>query len=112
MSELKEKIGSIWIEIQETIKLNIDYAKLTGAEKLTALLSACVVGLITIILVSAVIFLISIAIIVLISNATGVFGACMIVAGIYALLLILLFAFRRKLVVDPIAKFISLLILK
>lgn len=112
MSELKENIGSIWREIQDTVKLNIDYAKLTGAEKATALLSACVIGLLAIILASAVIFILSIAIIVLISNATGVFGACIIMAGIYAVLLVLLFALRQKLIVDPIAKFISSIILK
>lgn len=100
------------MEIQETVKLNIDYAKLTGAEKITALLSACVVGLLAIILASAVIFIISVAVIVLISDATGIFGACMIMAGIYAVLLVLLFAMRQKLIVDPIAKFISSLLLK
>lgn len=100
------------MEIQQTVKLNIDYAKLTGAEKLTTLLAACVVGLLAIILVSAALLAISVALIVMISNATGVFGACMIMAGAYVILLVLLFALRQKLIVDPIARFISTLFLK
>lgn len=112
MSELKNQIGSIWLEIKETVMLNLDYARLTGAEKLATLLSMCVIGFVAIILVSIVIFLISAAMIVLLSHSTGIFGACMIMAGIYAVLLILLFALRRQVIVNPIARFVSTLFMK
>lgn len=112
MSELKEQLASIWAEIKDTLRLNLDYARLTGAEKLTTLLSACVIGLLSIIIVSIVIFLISVAMIVLMSSATGILGACFIMAGIYAVILVLLFAFRRQVIINPIARFLSTLFLK
>ncbi len=112
MAEFKEQLASIWLEIKETVKLNVDYARLTGAEKLTTFLAVCVVALAAILLVSVIVFFISVAILVLIADTTGVFGACMIMAGIYIVFLILLFALRKQLILDPIARFVSTLLLK
>lgn len=112
MSDLKDQIGSLWSEITDTVKLNIDYAKLTGAEKLSTLLAISVMALVGIIIVSIVIFMVSLALVMLLSKETGIFGACMIMAGIYAVLLVALYAMRRRLIIDPIARFVSTLILK
>ena len=112
MAEIKDQINSVWLEIKETIRLNLDYAKLTGAEKITVLLSMVAVGLIALILISLFFFFLSMALVMLIAKSTGIFGACMIMAGVYVVLVILLFALKRKFIVDPISRFVSHLILK
>lgn len=112
MTELKQQISSIFQEVKDSIKLHIDYARLTGAEKLTSLLSVCVIGLVCLILVSIVVFLVSLALVVLLSKSTGVFGACMIMAGIYAMILVLVIVLRKQIILNPLARFISTLFLK
>lgn len=112
MSDIKDQMSSIWLEIRETIRLNVDYAKLTGAEKATTLLSACVIALVGILIGSVTIFFISAAIVELISDSTGKFGACLIMAGIYIVMFGLLCLFRKPLVINPIARFISKLLMK
>ena len=48
----------------------------------------------------------------LLAKSTGLFGACMIMAGIFAVLLIAALLLRKQLVIDPIARFLSQLFLK
>lgn len=112
MPEIRDQISSIWIEIKETLKLNFDYAKLTATEKLTVLLSMIGLALICFAMASIIIFLISLGLMLLLAESTGLFGACMIMAGIYAVLLIVAIVLRKQLVIDPIARFISHLLLK
>ncbi|MDE5727322.1 MAG: hypothetical protein K2H83_02995 [Duncaniella sp.] len=112
MKETKEQLGSLWAELRDTLRLNIEYAKLTGAEKLTTLLGMATLGLLIIIICSIVLFMISFGLTILLAKSTGMFGACMIMAGIYMVLVVLLFFLRKQLVFDPIARFISTLILK
>lgn len=112
MTELKQQLASIYEEIKDTVRLNLEYAKLTGAEKSVSLLSVCALALLCIIIGSAVIFLISLGLVVLLSHSTGVFGACMIMAGIYLALLVLLITFRKQSIVNPVARFVSSLFLK
>jgi len=112
MPEIRDQISSIWIEIKETLRLNIDYAKLTATEKLTILLSMTGLALVCFALASIIIFLISLGLMLLLAKSTGLFGACMIMAGIYALILVAAVLLRKQLIIDPIARFISHLFLK
>lgn len=112
MPEIRDQIASIWTEIKETLKLNVDYAKLTATEKLTVLLSTIGLALVCFAMASIIIFLISLGLMLLLAKSTGLFGACMIMAGIYAVILVAAILLRRQLIVDPIARFISHLFLK
>ena len=112
MPEIRDQISSIWLEIKETLKLNIDYSKLTATEKLTVLLSMIGLALVCFALASIIIFLISLGLMLLLAKSTGLFGACMIMAGIYAIILAAAILLRRQLIIDPIARFISHLFLK
>ncbi len=112
MPEIRDQISSIWIEIKETLRLNLDYAKLTATEKLTILLSMTGLALVCFALASIIIFLISLGLMLLLAKSTGLFGACMIMAGIYALILVAAVLLRKQLIIDPIARFISHLFLK
>ena len=112
MPEIRDQISSIWLEIKETLKLTFDYAKLTATEKLTVLLSMIGLALVCFALASIIIFLISLGLMLLLAKSTGLFGACMIMAGIYAMILAAAILLRRQLIIDPIARFISHLFLK
>lgn len=112
MPEIREQFSSIWLEIKETLHLNLDYAKLTATEKITVLLSSIAILLICFAVGSIVIFLISLGLMLLLAKSTGLFGACMIMAGIYAVLLIAAILLRKQLIIDPIARFLSHLFLK
>lgn len=112
MTETKSQLGGLWAEIRETIRLNLEYAKLTGAEKLTMLLGVATLGLLVILITSVVVFMVSLGLTVLLAKSTGMFGACMIMAGIYLVLVVVLYFLRKQLVLDPIARFVSTLIMK
>lgn len=112
MSETTKQVSSIWSEIKETISLNIEYAKLTATEKITVLCSMAALALVCLILASFVIFLISLGLMLLLAKSTGLFGACMIMAGIYAVFVVVAILLRRQLIIDPVARFISRLILR
>ncbi len=112
MSETTKQISTIWSEIKETVSLNVEYAKLTATEKVTVLGSMAALALVCLILASFVIFLISLGLMLLLAKSTGLFGACMIMAGIYAVFIVVVILLRRQLIIDPVARFISRLILR
>ncbi|MDE5669515.1 MAG: hypothetical protein K2I24_08265, partial [Duncaniella sp.] len=86
--------------------------KRLASEKLTVLLSMIGLALVCFALASIIIFLISLGLMLLLAKSTGLFGACMIMAGIYAMILAAAILLRRQLIIDPIARFISHLFLK
>lgn len=110
MSDTKNQITIIWEELKETLRLNVEYAKLTGAEKMTLLISSATVCALTFVLASLILLFLSLATVFLIAEGTGLIWAYIIMAAFYALILVLLFAFRKQLIIDPIARFISRLI--
>lgn len=112
MAENTSQLNSIWTEIKETVKLNIDYAKLTAAEKVTVLLSTMAFVVLAFVIVSIVVFFVSLGIVVLIASSTGMFIAAMIMAAIYVILLVLAFILRKQFIINPIARFVSHLIIK
>lgn len=112
MAENNSQINLLWNELRETVKLNIDYAKLTAAEKVTVLLSTIAFALVAFVVASTIIFFISLGLVLLLSKSIGMFGACMIMAGVYAVLLVAAFLLRRTLLINPVARFVSHLIIK
>lgn len=100
------------MEVKETVSLNLEYAKLTATEKLTILLSMIALALIGLVIVSIIIFIVSMGLMLLLAKSTGLFGACMIMAGIYAVLLVVVIVLRKQLLIDPVARFVSHLFLK
>lgn len=112
MAENTSQINSLWTEVKETLKLNLDYAKLTAAEKVTVLLSTIGFVLLAFVMASVVIFFISLGIVILMADSIGMFAASMIMAGIYAAFLVAVFFMRTQLIINPIARFVSHLIIK
>ena len=108
MAEEKEnRLHTLWLEAKDYIRLNLDYAKLTTAEKLTMLLVAVSLCLIGFVLVSLIVFFLSMAVVRWIAQATGITWAYFIMSGFYLLVLVLAFALRKTLIVNPISRFVS-----
>lgn len=114
MSTPKEgRLSTIWHELREYLDLNIEYAKLTAAEKVAVLLTATASVLVVGVLGILIFFFVSLAAVYWLARAgMSVALAFTIMAGFYVLLLVLFYIFRKQLVLDPIARFISKLFMK
>ncbi len=94
------------------VTLQLDYARLTAAEKLTVLLStiaffalAVIIGMITLVFIS-------IGIGHWLAVTIAPYTAYLFVSMFYLLLLVILVVFRRQIIFNPAARFISRLFLK
>ena len=83
--------------ISEYLKLLVEDARLNAAEKLTKLLSVCVLFVLLTLALSA---------------AISPLWAFIIVTAFYLLLIVLVVTCRRSLIENPIARFITALIVK
>ena len=111
MNEIDYK--KLFTEARKYFSLEWDYTKLTAVEKLAILLSATAfVAVVIIICTFALLYLFS-ALITVLAEAMGcIWGAHLIAAGLMLLLLLVVFAFKKQLIVNPIARFVSKLFLK
>lgn len=100
-------------EIKKYLTLQVDYAKYTIVEKMIILFSAMAMALILGALGFGVLFYLSISLSSLLASAIGSeWGAHLIVAGLYAVLLVLVVVNKRRWIENPIALFITKLFLK
>ena len=97
---------------KKLLALNLDYARLTAAEKLTILLSTIAFYSMVCILGTLVLIFVSIGVGHLLATTVARVAAYLYVAGFYMVLFILLFVFRKKIFIDPTARFISKLFVK
>ena len=111
MDEIDYK--KLFNEARKFFSLEWDYTKLTAVEKLAVLLSAIAfVAVVIIIGTFALHYLFSALISVLASALGSVWGADLIAVAILLVLLLVVFAFKKQLIVDPVARFVSKLFLK
>jgi len=111
MSKKESPFSKLWASLREYLALNIDNAKLTAAEKLTLFFSATVCVLVYFVFGTLVFFFLSMACVEWIGESLGTAPAYAIMGGFYILLILAVVIFRRQLVIDPIARFITKLIL-
>ena len=98
--------------ISEYLKLLVEDARLNAAEKLTKLLSVCVLFVLLTMLVTVAMLFLTIAVSLALSAAISPLWAFIIVTAFYALLIVLVVTCRRSLIENPIARFITALIVK
>lgn len=98
--------------ISRYVKLLVEDTRLGLAEKLTRLLSAIAVSATLVILALVALVFISISVGYLLMPVLSPVWSFLIVAGFYILLIGVLLVFKRQLVVDPIARFISSLLVE
>lgn len=107
------KIHTLLTEVKQYIDLNIEYARLTVAEKMAVLLTTVATVTVTGVLALLIFFFVSIAAVHWLALAgMSVALAYSIMAAFYVLLLALLWVFRRQLVINPIVRFVTKLLMK
>ena len=102
---------SIFENGRKWIKLEIEYARLTVAEKTTVLLSTLIFGAVCLLLGMIILMLLAFALVYTFKDFMSPALACVCVSGVIIVLIALLFAFRRPLLENPISRLISKLIL-
>ena len=103
---------SLLNDVKKYIDLNIDYLKVAGTEKLAIILSSIAVVAAVMILGGIALFYISFSGVYLIESWVGSESLAYLVVGLIMLILLaIVYAFRMKLIVNPIARFVSKLFL-
>lgn len=111
MNEIDYK--KLFSEARNHFSLEWDYTKLTAVEKLAVLLSATAFVAVVIIICTFALHYLFSTLITILAEAMGcTWGANLVAVGILLVLLLVVFAFKKQLIVNPIARFVSKLFLK
>lgn len=111
MTEKDNSFFRLWGIAKKYLTFQIEYAKLTAAEKITMIFGAVALAFILIMLVTVIGLFATLAVAHLIADTVGIAWAFAIMAGFYLLVAILLIVFRKPLLLNPIARFMSRIIL-
>ena len=111
-SKITEEIKELFTQSVNWAKLEVEYLKLTAAEKLIIMMSAMIIGAIFMLLLLPVILMFLFALAQVFIGFMPVAVAYVCVGGIILLILAILFFFRKNLVINPVARFISKLLLE
>lgn len=96
---------------QRIARLYIQSGKLTLTEVLTRLLAASLIAFVCILFVIIALTFVSYGVVGALSKSMPLTWACLIVGGFYFLIIVLMIVFKRTLIVNPIARFLSKIIL-
>lgn len=113
MSESKPKTNTqkLYDNVKRLVMLHIDYARLTAAEKLTIILSTMAIYALVVMFSTLSLVFLTLGVGHLLATTIAPHFAYLIVAGFYVVVLVLLMVFRKKLFINPIARFLSKLFL-
>ena len=111
-SKITDEIKELLNQSISWAKLEVEYLKLTAAEKLIVLLSMMVIGGICLLLLLPAILMLLFALAQAFIHIMPVALAYVTVAAILLLVLCILIIFRKSLIINPVARFISRLLLE
>lgn len=98
----------LWSDIKKFLSFQYEYVKLTALEKGIVLLSAIALAAVMLLLIAGILFYLSFALVHLINDAINcLWGSYIIVSVAFLLLTLLVYAMRKQLILDPIARFLS-----
>ncbi|MDE7382240.1 MAG: phage holin family protein [Muribaculaceae bacterium] len=104
---LIDHIKEIFRQSQIWLKLEVEYVRLTAAEKFTVLLSTLILGAICLLIFMVAVILLSFALVDVFKIFLTPALAYLSVAGVLIILIGLILIFRKPLLFNPIAKFIT-----
>ncbi len=110
-ANLTDDIKDIFQQGFNWAKLEIEYAKLTAAEKLVILLSTIIIGAIMALLLLPVFIMFLFALVGVFKLFMATPLAYLTVGGIVLLFIFALFLMRKPLIINPVARFITKLLL-
>lgn len=107
-----ENIQQLAVEFKKYLELQRDYTKLELTEKLTILISTLILILVLVILgMVALFYLLFSFAYVLEPLVGGLMASHAIIAGITIILMIIIYAFRKPLIISPMVNFLANLFL-
>ncbi len=98
--------------VRDWVSLYLENARLTAAEKLSLLLSAIALYSLAMMLGMVALVFITMGIANLLAAYIAPFWTYLIIGGVFVAMTVILFIFRCQLLINPIARFISRLIVK
>lgn len=101
----------LWHQLLDYLKLNIEYARLTAAERVTMFITAAAVAVSVFVLGMIFLFFMSLALAHWLSAVMSLAWAYALMSFVYLLMLGLLVIFRKPLIITPVARFVSRLFL-
>lgn len=111
MSDAENSYQKIFSEVKNLCNLEIENARLILSEKLTLLIGKITLTAVVFVMITAAMLFISMGVANLLMRVMSPTATYAIVSGFYVLLAIVAAIFRRQLIVDPIARYISRVIL-
>ncbi|HLP04908.1 MAG TPA: phage holin family protein [Paludibacter sp.] len=116
MANTQEPVGSfqqLYDDVRKYVELQAEYVKVEFVEKLAILLSTLlIIGLVVVLVIVALFYLffsLAYALLPLLGSLALSFG---VISGVYVLLIVFFLTFRRKIVINPLVRFLSNLFLK
>ncbi len=104
--------GIIWQLSKRLLHNEIENIRLSIAERLTVMLASVSLCVICAIIVLIMFIFLSVGIAMMLSCVMPVYCACIVLALFHIVILFAIVIFRRILVIDPIARFVSRLIVE
>lgn len=102
-----EEIRNIFDQSKTWLKLELEYAKLTVAEKVTVLMSSLILGFVCLLLGMVVLIMLAFSLAELFKLMMCPSLAYLSTAGAICVLLILLFLLRKPLLLNPLARLMT-----
>lgn len=109
--KLTDEIKELLTQTVNWAKLEVEYLKLTAAEKIIIIVSMMVIGAVVLLLLLPAILMFLFALAQVFIGFMPVALAYICVGGIVLVLLGVLVLFRKQVVINPVAKFISKVLL-
>lgn len=110
-NKVNQEIKAATGDIKEWLSLELEYLKMTAAEKVSVLVSSLILVIILFIIFMVVLILFSFALVDLFNLFMPHSLACVTVGGILLLIIGTVYLLRNQLVVNPITKLITKLFL-
>lgn len=111
MAEKTQPLSSLWQSIKRYVSLNVANAKLSATEKLTMLFAAIAFYFVAILLGAVALIFVSMSISEVLSQSLPIHYVYLIMAAFYLFILIIVCLFRKALFLNPIARFLSRIML-
>ncbi|MDE6339382.1 MAG: phage holin family protein [Muribaculaceae bacterium] len=105
--KLTDELKDLLMQGKEWARLEVEYAKLTVAEKFTVLMSTMIIGAICLLMGVVVLIMLAFALVELFMLMMPAALAYLTVAGILCVLIGVIYLLRRPLMLNPIARFIT-----
>lgn len=112
MSNQQPNIDYIWKLVKRLGNLYVENARLTLTEKLTRLLSTIALVAVVFVLISMCLLFLSVCVCDILVEKLSPTGACLIVGGFYLLIILVIILLRRPLILDPVCRFLSRVIIE